>query len=170
MHTEEANNRKLSLTTALPPPFEYDATLFSSEEDLKSKRIPSHKRKAMNDIRYASFGSSSTWGTKLPHPNKQTYTKLLSLETNGNRDNYALCASGPNYSATYAQIYYDVFILEFFDTGQTTPSKTTEASLHINTIGKKIKDYRIDYHYPSFFGPAHCDCRTQKGPRRLYRC
>lgn len=116
----KAHNRKLSVSTALPAPIEYEATLFSSEEDSpKFMNIPLNERKAMNKIRYASFGSSSTWGAKLPHPKKQTYIKLL-----GNGDNYALRASGPNYPAACAKSMlqdkiYDVFILEFFDTAKS---------------------------------------------------
>lgn len=105
---------------ALPAPIEYHGVL-KSDSSNNPMFVPLNQRKSMKDVRYASFGSSSTWGAKLPHRNKQTYVKVLSEE---NGENYAIRATGPNYPAACAKSIlqdevYDVFILEFFDTART---------------------------------------------------
>jgi len=73
-------------------------------------------RKAPEDIKYAAFGASVTWGSGIVGDrNKLSYPKLLSP----NASNLAIRATGPNYPSACTQTMvgdenFDVIILEFF--------------------------------------------------------
>jgi len=79
--------------------------------------VPLTERKPENEIRYASFGASSTWGATLPSRDTQAYVKVLSTE---NGDNYGIRSSGPNYPAACTETMlgdneYDVIIFEYLN-------------------------------------------------------
>lgn len=78
--------------------------------------VPDSDRKADEDIRYASFGSSMTWGASLKDRETEAYVKVLSQEKG---TNYGIRSSGPNYplACTHSMLgeeEYDVIVIEFF--------------------------------------------------------
>jgi len=80
--------------------------------------VPESDRKADEDIRYASFGTSMTWGATLEDRETEAYIKILSQEKG---TNYGIRSSGPNYPAacTHSMLgkeEYDVIVIEFFAT------------------------------------------------------
>lgn len=82
--------------------------------------MPLAERKPDNEIRYAAFGSSSTWGAAIPDRDL-AYVKVLSKE---NGDNYGFRSTGPNYPAACTKSMlgeeeYDVIIFEFFNVARS---------------------------------------------------
>jgi len=82
--------------------------------------VPLNQRRKDNEIRYAAFGSSMTWGAQLEDRESQAYVWRLS-PTAGN---HGIRSSGPNYPAacTYSMLgdeEYDVIIMEFFTVANT---------------------------------------------------
>ena len=80
------------------------------------KIIPPSERKPDDQIRYAGFGSSQTWGSALDDRETEAYVKVLSLE---HGFNYGIRSSGPNYPAacTHSMIgdeEFDVIVMEYF--------------------------------------------------------
>ena len=82
--------------------------------------VPLNERKPDNEIRYAAFGSSVTWGACLDHREEEAYVwKLTNLDYERGK-NYGIRASGPNYPAACISSMigdaedYDVIILEYF--------------------------------------------------------
>jgi hypothetical protein len=85
--------------------------------------IPLNERKPDNEIRYAAFGSSVTWGAGLAHREEEAYVwKLTNLDYERGK-NYGIRATGPNYPAACISTMigdaedYDVIILEYFMRG-----------------------------------------------------
>lgn len=81
--------------------------------------IPESERMPWEDIRYASFGSSVTYGVGLGNRDTEQYSRKLSPQ---HGHNFGLRATGPNYPASciYSMIgdnEYDVIILEYFMRG-----------------------------------------------------
>lgn len=81
--------------------------------------IPSSERKPDDQIRYAAFGTSHTWGATLSDRHTQTYVKKLSSNENPDHStNFGIRSSGPNYPAacTHSMMgdeEYDVIIMEY---------------------------------------------------------
>lgn len=76
--------------------------------------IPDHERKANNDIRYATFGTSFAWGATLKNREAEAFIWRLSPDAS----NFALRATGSEYpakclSSMIGNDVYDVIILEF---------------------------------------------------------
>lgn len=81
--------------------------------------IPASERKPDSDIRYAAFGSSSTWGASLKHREEECYVWRLSDQNQERGKNFAIRASGPNYPATCLSTmigddHLDVIVLEYY--------------------------------------------------------
>jgi hypothetical protein len=83
------------------------------------KIIPMEDRKDENEIVYASFGTSNTWGAKLPNRDVHPYVKRLSSGDPARGKNFGMRSTGPNYPAACAHSIigndeFDVIILEYF--------------------------------------------------------
>ena len=63
--------------------------------------IPLSARKPDSEIRYAAFGSSSTWGAALADRDHNAYIWRLSDADQDRGKNFAIRASGPNYSSIW---------------------------------------------------------------------
>jgi len=81
--------------------------------------IPVEDRKPADEIRYAAFGSSCTWGASLANREEDAYIWQLSGRDQERGKNHAIRGSGPAYPASCVSSMigddeYDVIILEFW--------------------------------------------------------
>merc|ERR1719343_548560 len=81
--------------------------------------VDMNDRKDVDEIRYASFGTSITWGSGLDDRDNECYVWRLTENDHERGVNYAIRSGGPNYPASCVGSMlkdeeYDVFILEFF--------------------------------------------------------
>jgi hypothetical protein len=91
-----------------------DSKYLSQPEEV----IPMEDRRPDDEIRYASFGSSCTWGSRLEDREKEAYVWRLSDLDKERGRNYAIRANGPAYpalclSTMLGEEEFDVIILEF---------------------------------------------------------
>ena len=89
--------------------------------EFPEKVVPLSRRKSDDQIRYAAFGSSMTWGATLEDRGKDAYVKKLSIDKG---TNYGIRSSGPNYPAACTKSIvgdeeFDVIVLEFFTVANT---------------------------------------------------
>jgi len=99
-------------------PFKTELSATDLLKDTTTKEVVPPKLETpavdLSDLRYATFGTSITWGATLGN-RTEAYPYLLSP----NVANYAIRASGPNYPSVCTQSMlgdniYDVITLEFF--------------------------------------------------------
>ena len=117
---KEHKLRRLT-TVAIPEDIKhYD--IYIANQDIESSSeiiIPLEKRKKHDDIRYASFGSSVTWGAGLDDREHEAYAWRLSEFDYERAKNYGIRATGPNYpaaciSSMIGEHAFDVIVLEYF--------------------------------------------------------
>ncbi len=109
-----AMNRRAT-TVQDPNGAEYE-TLSQWYSTFPERIIPSSERKKDNEIRYAAFGTSQTWGATLADRDTEAYIKKLSLD---HSENYAIRSSGPTYPAACTHSImgdqeFDVIVMEWF--------------------------------------------------------
>jgi hypothetical protein len=63
--------------------------------------IPASERKPISEIRYAAFGSSSTWGAELENREEECYIWRLSDLDQERGKNLAVRANGPDYPSSW---------------------------------------------------------------------
>jgi hypothetical protein len=63
--------------------------------------IPVSERKPVSEIRYAAFGSSSTWGASLKNREEECYIWRLSDLDQERGKNLAIRANGPDYPSSW---------------------------------------------------------------------
>jgi len=100
-------------------PFNKDTFYYGDKSEVI---IPLQNRKKDNEIRYASFGSSVTWGAALDDRENEAYAWRLSKFDKERAKNYGLRATGPNYPAScistmIGEEVFDVIVLEYFCRG-----------------------------------------------------
>jgi len=83
------------------------------------KIIPIADRKNDDEIRYASFGSSCSWGAGLDNREEEVYVWKLSNKDQERGKNHAIRANGPAFpaacvSSIIGEDEYDVIVLEFW--------------------------------------------------------
>jgi len=83
------------------------------------KIIPIADRKNDDEIRYASFGSSCTWGARLDNREEEAYAWKLSNLDQERGKNHAIRGNGPAFPAScvssmVGEDEYDVIVLEFW--------------------------------------------------------
>ena len=63
--------------------------------------IPASERKPLSEIRYAAFGSSSTWGASLENREEECYIWRLSDLDQERGKNLAIRSNGPDYPSSW---------------------------------------------------------------------
>lgn len=90
------------------------------EETFPAEVIPLEERLPDNQIRYASFGSSVTWGSGVTDRENYVYIARMANDPTKERFvNYGIRSTGPNYPAACLHSMigdeeFDVIVLEFF--------------------------------------------------------
>lgn len=91
-----------------------DASKWLSESP--ERIVPEDDRKPDDEITYAAFGTSFTWGSGLKDRDTEPYVNQISMDRGRN---YGICASGPEYPTACAYTIMgdevvDVIIIEYF--------------------------------------------------------
>lgn len=128
--------------------FDIEATMFLGKPE---KIIPKRQRKPDDEIRYAAFGSSSTWGAALNNRDEEVYVWRLSNLDHERGKNFAIRATGPNYAASCMSTMlgddeFDVIILEYY----------MHAHQGLRTIAQRLRERFPDaiIVMTRFWGPA----------------
>ena len=101
----------------------HDEDYTNNKDTLVEKVVSVEKHnKQENEIRYASFGSSVTWGAALEDRENEAYAWRLSNFDRERAKNYGIRATGPNYPAAcistmIGEEVFDVIVLEYFCRG-----------------------------------------------------
>ena len=101
----------------------HDEEYIDSKAKTVGEVVPLEKgNKKEDEIRYASFGSSVTWGAALEDRENEAYAWRLSNFDRKKAKNYGIRATGPNYPAAcistmIGEEVFDVIVLEYFCRG-----------------------------------------------------